>query len=539
MKLVRFLQHQDIDYLLVNATNKWLDEMPNVKESAVYTLTNFSGDTGEALLTKDGKILLFVDGRYHIQAEKETKGDIEIVKLNAGQKFDDEIVKTMFEGAKLAVVSSKISLLRYMKLKEKLDKKNIKLLLLKKDPINNYTKRTSKKFKKVKYNVKKFLLEENMLITNLEDVSYLTGLRNFKKDGSSKIYAKLFLDKNGKQILFTNQKKLEHFIVKLNKRNDKIAVDKTISLYDFNLIKNPVIQNENKILTLRTIKTDDEIFSLQQAFEISNKALLATRQYIENSRSGALSEYDIYTKLVNEFYKNGAVGLSFNPIVAINKNSSQAHYSIHAKDVYLKDGDLVLIDCGVYGSDGLATDTTRVFVKGNPTRLQIQVYTLVLKAFLNAYSRPDMNGYELNDLAHEILDKKIGRNGLSAKQANIDIDVYKAKHGKEKLNNTARDDDFFVFNHGLGHGIGISVHEVLPSLSKSEYAKQQILDNMCFTIEPGLYHKDFFGIRLENSFYRKNKKNISFVKVGFEKKLIDFDLLANNEKELLTQFGTI
>ena len=59
---------------------------------------------------------------------------------------------------------------------------------------------------------------------------------------------------------------------------------------------------------------------------------------------------------------------------------------------------------------------------------------------------------------------------------------------------------------------------------------------MCFTIEPGLYNKEHFGVRLENSCYMKNRKITSFVKMNFEKKLIDYTLLTEQEKEWLKEF---
>ena len=536
---VEYLNHIKADYLLVNTTNKWLDETADLKENAVYTLTGFSGDTGEAILMRTGEIKLMVGGRDYIQAQSEVKDGVKLIQWQKGQSFLEEIAKNMYSGSTLAIVSSKISVARYEVLKKYLDKRNIKVILLNKDPVNDYTAKVSKKFEKVNYEPKKFIPEENILITNLDEISYLTGLRSFEKEGSSHIYAKLFIEKNAKYHLFTDSKRFEKFIDGINQKDEQIIVDDAyISVYDYNLIKNPIVKREQQVMAMKAVKTNDEIVDLQNAFEISDKSLLEVRDYIEKSKSGSLSEDDIYKKLIKTFYKNGAKGLSFEPIVAINKNSAQAHYSKHSKDVYLKDGDLVLIDCGVYGKNGLATDTTRVFVKGQPTKLQKQVYTLVLKAFLNAYKNTQMNGYELNELAHKILDNQIKCN---VKQNNTDVkDDNNETNADDKIAKLVDNiDDFFIFNHGLGHGIGVSVHEFPPSLAGWDGAKQPIVDNMCFTIEPGLYHKDFFGIRLENSFYRKENKNISFVKVGFESKLIDFDTLTDEEREILKEFGLI
>ena len=112
-------------------------------------------------------------------------------------------------------------------------------------------------------------------------------------------------------------------------------------------------------------------------------------------------------------------------------------------------------------------------------------------------------GFELDNIAHRVLDNKISG---------------------------------FEFIHGLGHGIGINVHEAPPALNQSKIAKTELKDGMCFTIEPGLYNSDKFGIRLENSCYKKDGKIYSFVKMGYEAKLIDKRLLTKQEKEWLKDF---
>ena len=224
----------------------------------------------------------------------------------------------------------------------------------------------------------------------------------------------------------------------------------------------------------------------------------------------AFIENKYANELESNFKKFGAKSLSFQSIVAINENSALAHYNKSDKDKILKDGDLVLIDCGAYYDKGLATDITRVFVKGEPSELQKQVYTTVLKVFLNCYNyqmTSQTTGFEIDKLAHCIFDK-----------------------------NTI---DGFEFSHGLGHGVGISVHEAPPNLSKNEIAKTVIKDNMCFTIEPGLYNEKEFGVRLENTCYLKNGEIVSFAKMPFEKKLIDMNLLTDAEKEYLQEFEVV
>ncbi len=131
---------------------------------------------------------------------------------------------------------------------------------------------------------------------------------------------------------------------------------------------------------------------------------------------------------------------------------------------------------------------------------------MVLKAFLNAFNTQNLSGYEIDKLAHQILDESV---------------------------------DGFTFSHGLGHGIGINVHEAPPALNQTEIAKQEFKDGMCFTIEPGLYNPEHFGVRLENSCYMHKGKICSFVKMGYESKLIDYEMLTEQEKEWLKDFKVL
>lgn len=621
---INFLKSVQADYLLVNSTNEYLSEYSDLKENARYILTNFSGSTGDALVTKNGEVFLFVDARYHVRATNEAYKYVNVVKLKLGQKQDEEIAKIITNNSAIVIVAKKNSVFRVKNFKHLFKKKNIKLKIIDEDPINNYTDPIDYNFSKVKNcKPKKFVPKNATFISDLEEVSYLTGLRNFARPCSSKIFAKLFIDAEGNQYLFTNEKEMKEILKSFFKKNStkqeeinaiienkmingrhngiqkqskmqkqqqinmqnndkkkdtkvslkedseekqqiiKITIDpKTTSMYYFNFIKNlskqssrssfvsnsndtkknnknTVINNNNnknndinnknsainnnnaiennicykikilekksEIAKIKSIKTNEEIDAMERAFEISDKSLLEVRKYINENDN--LSEFDIATKLINCFYKFGAKSLSFEPIVAIDKNSALPHYGGNSKDVFLKSGSIVLIDCGIYGNEGLATDTTRVFVKDEPNILQKQIYTLVLKAFLKAYSDDSKNGYELDAMIRDFFDKN-------------------------KVDN-------FVFSHGLGHGIGISVHEMPPSLSKSKVAKTKLQNGMTFTIEPGLYNVEKFGIRLENSFYKKNNRKISFVKIGFERKLIDFSFLKKKELFLLKDFALI
>ena len=88
-------------------------------------------------------------------------------------------------------------------------------------------------------------------------------------------------------------------------------------------------------------------------------------------------------------------------------------------------------------------------------------------------------------------------------------------------------------------GVSMADFEKYIQSSKNEIAKTPIKENMCFTIEPGLYNPEHFGVRLENSCYLKDGKIKSFVKMNYENKLIDYTLLSEQEKEWLKEFEVL
>ncbi len=505
-----------IDFLLVNSTNEFLAEYSALDENARYVLTGFSGSTGDALVSKSGEVYLFVDGRYHTQAELEIKENVHLIKLQTGQKQDDEIRKIIPEGAVLGIVADKNSQTRVESFK------NVKLLNL--DPINFYTQINTNKIEVIPVSLCGKSFEEKIsdikrpfFTSNLEEVSYLLNSRDFSKNYSSKIQGKLLLT-DYENVLFTDMDtsdlKVDNLEILplqscgeiLSQIDYPVYVDKSqVNAADYSNLRYP--ENiSSPVKRMKSIKTKEEIESYKKAFQQTDKALLSVREYIEKSES--VSEYEIAEYLEQSFLNTGAKSLSFKSIVAKDKNSALAHYSKCSKEEIVCDGSLVLIDCGAYYENGLATDITRVFFKGTPTIEHKKVYTNVLKMFLAAFNAKiteNISGYDIDAIS-----RKLGNN----------LEGY-------------------TFGHGLGHGLGINVHEAPPNLSTAEFAKVPLVDGMCFTIEPGLYNPLTFGVRLENSCYFLDGKIHSFSSMPYESKLIDFDLLTEDEKIMLKEFEVL
>ncbi|MBI4440270.1 aminopeptidase P family protein [Candidatus Woesearchaeota archaeon] len=219
---------------------------------------------------------------------------------------------------------------------------------------------------------------------------------------------------------------------------------------------------------LRMIKTADEIKLIKESFRIANRI---TKNMLGKFRTFR-TETDAANYLRMEAIKQNC-GMSFPPIVASGSNASMPHYA--PQKVPIKKGFCV-VDFGVTYR-GYCTDITRMVYVGKPNEKEIGLYNFLLRAQENGI-------------------KNIGKGVKCAK-------LYK---------NAVRDLRHYAkfFTHGLGHGVGIEIHE-LPNLSPK--SKDKIEKNMVFTIEPGLYLEGKFGMRIEDTVMFNGKKAEILTKV--------------------------
>ena len=526
-----FLNKNDLDGLIINSTNEFLLEYNMLNQNARYFLTDFTGSTGDVLFTKD-KIYLFVDTRYHEQADNEVNHDfIEVVKLPLNKSYLTALTELIPSYFKLGINSKKTSKKFYDALIKNLQSKNSSIKLINTDVVLNFTgsnnqvnynvfkideditgESADKKFERIKeYAGEKF----NILTNCLEDIAYLTNLRSYDFDYTSIFPAKAIINENGARIYsdcnlpyigaFYTVKPLNDFESDLKEiNNETLFIDENqLTIYDYKLINQTNKILPSRLNLLKTVKNEQEINHLKECFKRSDEALKIIYQMINSDK--IYSEYDYYEALIKSMKDNGAKSLSFKPIVAAGSNSSIVHYTMPSKEKLVQDGDFLLVDFGGYYEGGYATDTTRTFIKGEPAEDQKKAYTAVLKAFFNAY----YNKYQ-------------------KKSSYFNID----KIARDTINKTVTED--YKFSHSTGHGVGISVHENPPRVSSSDAGKTKIIENTVFSIEPGVYKEGWGGIRLENTVYAtyEDDKIImnSFSHFPFEIKLVDLSLMNDYEK---------
>ncbi|RBQ27559.1 MULTISPECIES: M24 family metallopeptidase [Arcobacteraceae] len=273
----------------------------------------------------------------------------------------------------------------------------------------------------------------------------------------------------------------------LNKNNIKELVfdpnDFSYATYS-NLVKDvkTIFKEEpNFSKTKRLIKSDDEIKLLKKASVLGRLGFENFAKYIKKYGIKKSEEF-LYFKAFENMSQSGKLNISFEPIVAINENAAKPHALPTSKK--LRQGDLLLVDAGVkykrYCSDRTCTSYVN-FDNFNFKREQKfknkkhqKIYDIVYKAQTTAINkaRSGMQAKEIDKIARDI--------------------IIKAGYG-----------DFFV--HSTGHGVGLDIHEFPNINTKNDLI---IEDNMVFTIEPGIYLPNEFGVRIEDTIVMKNGRAI-------------------------------
>ncbi|RDC49429.1 aminopeptidase P family protein [Acinetobacter sp. RIT592] len=243
---------------------------------------------------------------------------------------------------------------------------------------------------------------------------------------------------------------------RLGFEDDKMSFS-TYSNYKEALSSTEMVPLKGLMLDLRAIKDEKELEVIRQASKIADNGF----KYILGFIKPGMNESDVALELEFFMRKQGATGVSFDFIVASGKRSSMPHGV--ASDKVIELGDFVTIDFGcVY--NGYCSDMTRTIVVGKANEKQKEIYNIVLEAQLKVIeaAKANMSGIELDNIARQYIIEK----GYGDK-----------------------------FGHGLGHGIGLDVHE-LPNVNT--LGEKLLKPNMVISDEPGIYIEDFGGVRIED-----------------------------------------
>lgn len=249
-------------------------------------------------------------------------------------------------------------------------------------------------------------------------------------------------------------------------RHKRIAIDgNNLTLSQYKHFKRQFKNKKTRdisldCLKLRQTKTTKEIEIIKKSCNyaslILKKAISNFKDFRTESKAAAFLEYET---------RKLGLGTAFNPVVASGSNASMPHYE--PRNIKLKKGFCV-IDFGVKHK-GYCSDITRTIYLGSISKKEREIYNLLLDA-----QKKISKDIRINDNCSRIYENCV-------------------KSLKEYSK---------YFIHGLGHGVGAEIHE-MPNLSMN--SKDKIMENMVFTIEPGIYIPGKLGIRIEDTVLMKDK----------------------------------
>ena len=219
-----------------------------------------------------------------------------------------------------------------------------------------------------------------------------------------------------------------------------------------------VIPESSIVDNLRLVKTPEEVETIRAA---SNLAEGVLRDLLPTIKEG-MPERELAAQFEYEFKKRGASGPSFDTIALFGPKSSLPHGE--PADKCLAIGDIVLLDFGCRRA-GYCSDMTRTYVFGeSPGAWFDEIYAVTLEAQLQSLDaiKPGKLGREIDSVARTI--------------------IKDAGYGD-------------YFGHGLGHGVGVQIHEAPRLNAHSETALEP---GMIVTVEPGIYLPGKGGVRIED-----------------------------------------
>ncbi len=255
---------------------------------------------------------------------------------------------------------------------------------------------------------------------------------------------------------------------KIGEYAQKLGIDKigfedrnvTFALYNTikDILKGELIPVGDNLIMERMVKTTEEIEKIKKAVEISDTAFSEVLKIIKEG----VSEKEIAGYMEYIQRKLGAEDRSFDTILASGNRSAMPHGV--ASDKKIEKDEFITMDFGAY-YDGYVSDMTRTIYYGsNITKRHREIYNMVLEAQL------------------------MGVNTVKPGMLSNDADAVVRNFFNEK--GYAE-----YFGHGLGHGIGLEIHE-LPYLSGM--SQIELKENMIVTVEPGLYFDSWGGVRIED-----------------------------------------
>ncbi|XP_071455726.1 xaa-Pro aminopeptidase 1-like [Hetaerina americana] len=557
-------------------------------------ITGFTGSNGVAVVTEN-HAALWTDGRYYVQADREL--GCEWILMRDGRPevptMSAWLQQTVGSGSRVGADARLVPHFNWVEWREELAGANITLVAVSKNLVDliwtvgrsNYSaipaypqllKYAGKEWPEKVEDMREKMMQlgaDAMVVTALDDVAWLLNIRGRDIPFVPVVRAYVILTANAVHAYAPFGKLNKTLSMMIHLRSKACYGRHCVRIHDYNqiwddlrtfsqvwhkvilpspysysagashAIYNAVPEGKHMpipsiVMTAKAQKNAVEREGMRKAHIRDAVALCDFFAYLESQvASGTLDEAavaDAADGFRMEQEESG--GASFETIAGFGPNGAQPHYTpprnrgtlsapgVWGKEALVSGGlkidnsSTLVIDSGGQYYDG-TTDVTRTLHFGTPTALQREAYTRVLSGHLNlaALVFPEANT--------EV----------------VDVDVV----ARAPLWSVGLD-----FRHGTGHGVGsfLSVHEAPISVSYYGDATTKFKEGYFFSDEPGYYHEGEFGIRLENVLevvkvetkYKFDGPYLGFSSVTlvpYEPKLIDLDLLSNEQRRMLNDYN--
>lgn len=310
---------------------------------------------------------------------------------------------------------------------------------------------------------------DSLIIFKPENIAYLSG---FKPSSSSILILK------DDAVLFTSKMEIDNAlnqskvqVAELKSLNEvkktlqgTVGIENSLSVFTYKKICNDFKTKLTDVVeSSRIIKANYEVKCIENAIKIAENSLMNTEIFETENKVAAELEFNMKME--------GSIKPAFDTIVASGVRSSLPHATVTLNKLEFP----VVIDWGaVYNN--YCSDTTRTIIKNEK---QAEIFEIVLEAQKEAIKviKPGIKASYVDKVARKVIeDYGYGSN----------------------------------FIHSTGHGLGLEVHEK-PLLSQSDKSKLQ--EGMVITVEPGIYIKDEFGVRIEDVvLIKKNTVRLNKIK---------------------------
>lgn len=555
-ELRKAMSHNNIDCTIINSTDPHQSEIPPAHWRGREWLTGFkseNGTNGTAVVTQE-HAYVWTDNRFFIQARQQLKGTgFEMMPLDGPDAVDltGWVKEHLSAGSTVGIDGMTFSVTEAQKMRDELAEKDIKLRTDFSQFDHIWPERPPRPLNKIFIHDERLVGESTeskvgrvlttvektganaILISALDDIAWITNLRTAGDISFSPMFVGyLYLDRNGRKVLFTDEEKADSDVKDYLNRNGivllpydditkyvanlpeetKLLTDPTltaIGIYDH--IACEVIFGGEDVAKLKSVKNETMLQNWRIAMEKDGVALVRLFKWIdEEFPRGHLTEMSIARKLRElRLADADCVDESFAAIVGWNGHGAIVHYEPSDEtDAAVKGNGILLIDSGGQYKQGTTDITRTVALGGDPSSEEKHDFTLVLKG-------------------HIALSRAIFPKGTRGAQLDILARQFLWNEGK-------------AYYHGTGHGVGffINCHEGPVQIRMNEIPVA-LEPGMVISNEPGLYIEGRYGIRTENLLAVEKFKTTEFGEFyrfatltlfPYDKSLIDFGMLTEDEK---------